>query len=308
MALTLNASAFAQDDDLYFVSSKQKQEKQVEEPRRATYTPIQEKQDETNWAEGRGNGEWDVDTYNRRDTKADTANAELSLDEENDYGIYTTRIVRFHSPRVGVYVSSPYYVDVYDYWYDPWFYNTWYDPWYTPWYGWGWHAGYWPGWYGWGWHYPHYHYGWGWNWGWHHPHYDYAWGWGHRAPSNARYGRNGGWISYSGRPAESGNRYTGRPVSGNRYGYRPSRDFGNNYNNSTRPSRNFGNDRNNSNISRPSRNFGNSNTSRPARSFGNDNNASRPSRSNFSAPSRNVGGGSVGGGRSGGGRSFGGRR
>lgn len=298
-AFVTGVCSYAQDDDLYFVPSKSdKAEAEPDKPGRATYTPLAETES-SNWAENREDYR-DVDDYNRRGHRADTTLRYNDEDESEDYGTYTTRIVRFHSPRIGVYVSSPYYIDVYDYWYDPWYYSTWYDPWYAPWYGWGWHSAYyWHSW-GWGWHYPHY------GWGWHYPHY--GWGWAHHAPSNARYGHNGGWVSYSSRPASGGTRYAGREY-GNRYGNgRPSRNFGNNYNNNARPSRNYGNDL------RPSRNYGNSNDrdSRPSRSFGTDRNTSRPSRSfernsspsrnsggHFSAPSRNSGGS--------GGRSIGGR-
>ena len=57
---------YAQDDDVYFVpSSKQHTAKAVQPAEdRSTYTPIPS--DETNWAEGRGDGGRDVDAYNRR--------------------------------------------------------------------------------------------------------------------------------------------------------------------------------------------------------------------------------------------------
>ena len=61
----------------------------------------------------------------------------------------TERIILFHSPSVGVVISSPYY---WDYYYDPWWYGSWRWPyyawsswwWYDPWYpGWGWGPPYW---------------------------------------------------------------------------------------------------------------------------------------------------------------------
>lgn len=61
-------------------------------------------------------------------------------DDGYEDGYFTSRLVRFWSPRVGVYVSSPFYMDYYDLCYDPFYYGY-----ASPWYGWGW-----SGWYGWG--------------------------------------------------------------------------------------------------------------------------------------------------------------
>lgn len=312
MALAMSAFTFgialAQSDDVYFVPSKaDKAKSKTETVEASTYTPLPYNSNESdgvsehdNWADGRGNGHWDVDQYNRRneDGNYSSDNDTLADDAYSDgYGdnSCTSLIVRFHSPRVGVYVSSPYYWSLYDPWFDPWFYDSWYSfGWPATYYGWGWRPWRW-GYYGW---YDPWYPGWGWgpSWGWY-PHYhgpSYAW--------NAQRGPHGGFVAYgNGRASRPGFSNSVRP-SGTRYAnYRPSRNFGNGltnrpsrsaYRDSYRPSRNFGNS-----SSVPSRNYNNRPSYTPSRSFGNS--GARPT---FSSPSRSFGGGS------GGGRSFGGRR
>lgn len=145
LLLTLCLSSlgtYAQDDDVYFVpSSKDKTETNdtYTASGRSSYTPITGSDDPTfqqsDWAAGRGNGRWDVDAYNRRGRNykgngvADTLTSQQTYDQgyEDGYedGSCTARIVRFWSPRAGVYVSSPYYMDYYDlyYTYDPFYYG-----------------------------------------------------------------------------------------------------------------------------------------------------------------------------------------
>ncbi len=268
LAAAMSATSYAQDDDVYFVPSRQK-ENTVQEKNslRSGYEPIENGTDagsDSNWAAGRGNNGWDVDAYNRRTsaygsgaTPADTAMAEsYDLADDSD-GLYTTRLVRFHSPTFGIYVSSPYYALVTDYyWADPWLRPWGYDYWYGSWYGWGWSPFY----------YGSY---WGSPW-WHSHWWDYGWAWhpvgpGHGPAWNPRPGRPRYWSSGS--------------------GYRPSRDYASNrYGTTSRPSSrrytttgsNGG--RYNSAATRPSRTFGNS-----SRSWGSGNNASNTSR-----PSRNY--------------------
>ena len=140
---------YAQDDDVYFVpSSKDKIESNDTyhaEVGRSTYTPITTNDDDafsqSNWAKGRGNGKWDVDTYNRRGKKYNQ-NVDDTLSSQEGYdqgyadgyedGSCTARIVRFSAPRAGVIVSSPFYWDYYDICYDP-FYYGYGSPW-----SWGW--------------------------------------------------------------------------------------------------------------------------------------------------------------------------
>lgn len=332
MALVAAPAALAQSDDVYFVPSKaDKQDKAAQAEGSAvgtsSYTPLPPSQQQGSgeydtWADGREGGPWDVDAYNRRtggesQQRGDSLAAQEGYAEGGGYAAdnsCTSLIVRFHSPTVGVYVSSPYYLDFYDPWFSPWGYDPWWG-WPASWWGWGWPASY----YGWGWRPWGWGYG-GWYGGWYDPWYA-GWGWGpswgwypphHHGPSyawNAQRGPRGGFVAYGNRPSSSrpsaGSSFN-RP-SGNRYaGYRPSRNFGTG---GSRPSRSYNN-------SRPSRNFGTTTTS-PSRSFGNGNNGNRsfssPSRSfgggggSYSSPSRSFGGGGGGGAR-GGGRSFGGRR
>ena len=329
-------STYAQDDDVYFVpSSKHKTQttdSYTADP--SSYTEIggaeQQTYQSSHWADHRGNGNWDVDSYNRRGRNyrgqaySDTTTAQRSVtsqrqsydDGYNDGyedGYYTSRLVRFWSPRVGVYVSSPFYMDYYDLCYDPFYYGY-----ASPWYGWGWSGWYgWGSWYGWR---PYYSswYGWGWH-GWYDPWWGPSYAWRPRDwwyPSNAHKGPVGGYVAYG------GSRGTGTSNGSYRNTYRPSRSFssgmnrGNsnrreNYAGSTRPSRQFGTQPSRqTDMQRPS--SLQREQSRPSRSFGNSSNQSAPSRS-FSTPSRsNSGSFGGGGGRSfgggGGGRSFGGRR
>lgn len=320
--------AYAQDDDVYFVPSSkaETEEKETYTAPRSSYTTIDEDErfGESNWAEGRTGGNRDVDDYNRRGRNykggdADSVQDRQSYDEGYDDGYedgsFTSRLVRFWSPRAGVYVSSPYYMDYYDLcYYDPWYYGYG-SPWswgWSGWYGWG-------SWYGWRPYYSSLYWGWGWG-GWYDPwwgggwHHGHGWYPSHWYPSNAQRGPLGGYIAYGGRRGSgatgtAGNRthYSGRPSSSFGYtgrgnggrgtfgtsGSRPSRNFGN----STRPSRNYG-----------TNGFGNrsdkSGTSRPSRSFGNSEPSRSSNRSSFSSPSRSSGsfnrGSFGGGGRSGG--------
>lgn len=338
---------YAQDDDVYFVPSSEDNTENSDTyiaPKRSTYTPITSSEDETyeqsNWANGRGNCGRDIDEYNRRgknynsSVQSDTSitnGAQRIYDEGYDDGyedgMYTSRIVRFYSPRAGVYVSSPYYLDYYDFYYDPWYYgyaSPW--PWtWSGWYGWG-------SWYGWRpWHSSWY---WGWNDPWYH---DYCFGWGghgwrpeHWIPANAERGPVGGWVAYGGRRG-SGQAVATASAHRSSYSSRPSSRLGFNSSQSTgtrstysgkgnyRPSRSFGNSSRsvNGNSTNRSTTRSSQSSERSSRSFSNSNSSQRSSSSSrsFSSPSRSSGfsggrsGGFSGGGHSGGGgRSFGGRR
>ena len=335
-------STYAQDDDVYFVPSS-KDRVETQQPTslgQSSYTGISDEEADqqtfqsSHWADNRGCGKWDVDAYNRRGrnykgshyaTTNDSTSAQSQAQSprstyddgyEDGYedGYYTSRLVRFWSPRVGVYVSSPFYWDYYDLCYDPFYYGY-----ASPWYGWGW-----SGWYGWGsWYGWRPYYAWGWGSPWYAPWWGPGHGFypGHWIPSNAQRGPVGGYIAYGG--SRGAGQANGQR---NNFGFsntRSSSSWGSlnkgqngrtNYGNATRPSRQFGIS------SQPSRSYNNrqqpsqrTDQQRPSRSFGNT--PSSPSRS-FSMPSRSTGGfsggGSFGGGRSfgggGGGRSFGGRR
>jgi len=348
--------AFAQDDDVYFVPSSEDNTQSSDTytaPGRSSYAPIPsddaEASSQENWADGRGNCGRDVDEYNRRgknykgNVLADTLTGQdlynQGYDDGYEDGSCTARIVRFWSPRAGVYVSSPYYLDFYDLCY--------YDPWY---YGYGWPYAYaWSGWWGWGsWYgWRPWHSSWYWGWGgWGDPWWGgpgYAWGghgWRpeHWIPSNAERGPVGGWIAYGGRrgsgPATASNARSGisgrssstlglagrrgfgtRGSLGGSSNARTSRSFGNS-------SRSFGSSSRSGKSFTPSRSTSDrsQSSSRSSRSFSNERSSrsySQPSRSSSSYSSGGYGGGSGrsfvgGGGRSGGGggggRSFGGRR
>lgn len=322
VALTAGGTAMAQDDDVYFVPSKSKKVEtssaNTSETLRSSYVTIQNPRTVVVTDNNR-NSSWDVDAYNRRGHNVDTTSygdGVLAADDEVADGTCTSLIVRFHSPRAGIYISSPYYSLLTDYYWDgPW-YTAWYDPfYYTGWYGWGgWpfyyggpfhHYAYWhsPWWYGAGWH------GAWWGWG-----ADFAWG-GWRAPHHemrpAMAFRDGGRNSFRPSRDYSGNRnyMAARSTRNTPSGMGVGRNsgVGNGSNSSYRPSRSY-----TGNTSRSSE----SNTSRSGRSYStpstqSHSNSSMPSRS-FSSPSgggRSFGGPS-GGGHSGGGggRSFGGRR
>lgn len=346
LALCLSSlSTYAQDDDVYFVpSSKDKTQSNdtYTAPGRSSYSPISENEDNStfqssNWANGRGNGKWNVDDYNRRgrnykNNLPDTLNSQQTYDQgyEDGYedGSCTARIVRFWSPRTGIYVSSPYYMDYYDLCYDP-FYYGYGSPWSISWSGWwGWGS-----WYGWRPYYSNW-YGWGWG-GWYDPWYSpwYNYGWG---------GWHGGWTAWRPSHIDGGNWHVGNTRQpfinannrtsasngfggrGNNFGFsnnRPAqRGTFNGVNNRTsvngstsRTPRTYGNFDTNSRSNRsnrsnsytPDRNSS-TQTSRPSRSYNSTPSYSTPSRGSFGGGF--SGGGNFGGGSRGGGRSFGGRR
>lgn len=85
------ATAWAQDDDVYFVPSEKAQSssqpKHTQKHAYDTYDPVANDNDfqESNWAEGRGNGNWDVDSYNRRGK-----NYKGQCDEEKSNAVIAT--------------------------------------------------------------------------------------------------------------------------------------------------------------------------------------------------------------------------
>lgn len=317
LAASVSLPLHAQDDDVYFVPSKSKKEV------RTDYRPAV-RQSEVDMLETSAGtsatsrstiSEDDVDAYNRRYRPADTLSSAAveDVDDAANYSSsesYTIRLVRFHSPSVGVWVSSPYYAvvtdDLYaDIWLDPWdlYYSPWYSPYYRPYWGWGWSScsSFW------------WSYGWGWDPYWHHHHYP-IW----HYPHHPIY--PGGHPGYAWRPS---GRPSSRPIGDGRLSYRPSREYGQSSGRlvSGRPSRSYSTTPSSGrgvSTTRPSRQIGTSTRtttpsnqrdySSPSRSLGS---SERPSRS-YSSPSRSMGGsfggGSVSSGRSmGGGRSVGGR-
>lgn len=182
LALITSLSMQAQDDDLYFTPSKKKKGQNMN----ATVTSVRSNQQSVSTTNTRptlavyNNNSRDEDEYNRRDANYAGAwqtdgGAQDSLigsvdtvyevspdmyDPESDF-VYSRRLLRFHSPRFGFALSSPYYWDlvygygVYNYLYDPFYWDL-YDPFYWD-YGWG-YGWSWRPWYStfYGWHSPYY--------------------------------------------------------------------------------------------------------------------------------------------------------
>lgn len=195
----------AQDDDMYFTPTKKKNvtpsSTAAGPVRRPVRTIIADDPVDIAVYNTRSR---DDDEYNRRYVgtyqtsggyDADTLAADTlyggtaEYDDEDDY-LYSRRILRFRSPRVGIAISSPYYWDLvysygaYDYIYsDPYYYDPFY--WHYGW-GYGWCWGPWSSWYGpmWGWHHPHAWTYWGWGPSWHHAHH----GWAHAVPNRYQRG------------------------------------------------------------------------------------------------------------------------
>lgn len=192
LALTTVLSMNAQDDDLYFVPQTKKANSGV-------YTAPSNRSGDITTVTAQppvlavyGNSTRSEDEYNRRyrtdvdswqisggegDSLAYAENPD-SLDAydinnpERDY-LYSRRILRFHSPRLGFYVASPYYWDlVYGYGAFDYYYTSYYDPffWDSGW-GYSYASAPWNYWYG-----P--------IWGWSHPAHWETWGYGPRWSSH----------------------------------------------------------------------------------------------------------------------------
>ena len=249
MMLALPIGITAQVDDLYYVPTKKKAKKETKsaigearpaivEPATAT-SGTQVTRITTNGSDNRIVNGRNEDEYNRRTLpsedyayEADTTYTE-ETSTQSDY-TYSTRIVRFHSPRRSTIVSSPLYWNVvyeaeldnwtiYDdgvYWdiYPEYSYTTYYS---TPWYyhSWpiNWHMGFSWGFYGWH-HQPWY---WTYNpWYWGYPCEWYSFGWGLHHHHHGLSGHGHGWF----RPSHGGYRnasYTGRNSGGQRGSYVP---------------------------------------------------------------------------------------
>ena len=207
LALITSLSMQAQDDDLYFTPSKKKSQDM-----NATVTSVRSNQQSASTQSSRpalavyNNNSRDEDEYNRRNVNYAGAwqtggGAEDSLvaqvdtvyvtspdmyDPEADF-IYSRRLLRFHSPRFGFALSSPYYWDlvygygVYNYLYDPFYWDL-YDPFYWD-YGWG-YGWSWRPWYSsfYGWYSPYYYNSWYaprlWGWTYWGPRTTWGIGWG----------------------------------------------------------------------------------------------------------------------------------
>ncbi len=173
--------AMAQDDDgMYFVPEK----KTVEVKKESKSTVTKVNRSTTPSVAVYNSSPRNEDEYNRMSAPSDSDYEEdydeVAYDEEDDFRL-SRRIVRFHSPRVGLAISSPFYWDLaysygaYDYVYDVYAYDPFF--WDYGWrYGWSWGAWH-------SWHAPM----WGWSACWHwdpwcHWGYGPAWG-GHHGPA-----------------------------------------------------------------------------------------------------------------------------
>ncbi len=238
----LAASIFAQDEVYYIPSKEVRQIKTTDGAVVSRATPVATKA--MHYQETR-----DVDDYNRRTTVsydstydyADTlTTVESTFDDTEVAYCCTKKVMRFHSPSVGVIVTSPYYWEVcygdvwdvyYDTWawtcpsfvwwsyaYDPWHYNRWYYRtcwdftwgWYDPWYS---HAY-------WGWSRPIY---WGWSRPVFNPHHLGRPMWAHRDYGHGHgylhgFGRHDAGHTYAGRGFDHGVNHRGGAFGGRDYG------------------------------------------------------------------------------------------
>ncbi len=182
--LLMPALAMAQDDGMYFTPEKPVTKTNVREASVNNKRTIYTKPSVSVY----NNSSRNEDEYNRMYVPAEEEYVDdydrVDYDDENDFAL-SRRIVRFHSPRIGLAISSPFYWDVvysygaYDYLYDTYAY----DPFFWD-YGWryGWSWGAWHSWHGpmWGWapvnHWHSWHYGPACHW--HHWGHGPAWGHG----------------------------------------------------------------------------------------------------------------------------------
>jgi hypothetical protein len=269
---SLPLSMMAQDDDMYFVPTKENVAKETKNYGMPTNT----------YYSGSNRS---VDDYNGRLSSSVTPIDSVGKEVETDDYKYTRQLSRFddYTPSQAYWEgyrdgrwSSPWYYGRYGWystWYDPW-YISWYDPWYDPWY----YGGY---------------YGWSssWRYGWYGSYYR---PWGYYSWYTPIY-------YYGGRHVTTRHRFhANRNVNGtSAFGNGSGRPRGSNNRGG------FGNSRNNSNRSTTTSTFGNSrsnSTGFGSRSSSSSNSSFGSSRSSSSSSGGSRGGGSFGGGsRSGGG-------
>ncbi len=198
----------AQDDDLYFTPDMNGVVEEVQANKPSTGRVDDSVYENSKYSVYNTNAR-DEDEYNRRynfsggyqteggsdysldyESNDTVFNTDTIYDDTDDYA-YSRRILRFHSPRVAVALSSPYYWDlVYGYGVYDYLYDAYYDPFFYSWgWGYGWSWGPWSCWYGglWGWHHPYHWSYWGWGPGWRHHGY-----WGGYAWNHGRYSDRGG--------------------------------------------------------------------------------------------------------------------
>ena len=273
---SLPLQLMAQDDDMYFVPTKENVAKEAENygmPKKTYYSGSNRS----------------IDDYNGRQSSSITPIDSTGQKVETEDYQYTRQLSRFddYTPsqaywegyRDGRWMSPWYYgrYGWYSTWYDPW-YISWYDPWYISWYDPWYYGGYYS------WYSP-------WRYGWYRPYYHYYGGRSYRPSSHQRFHAN--------------RHVTGTSAFGNGFGRnRSTGSFGNRSNNGT-----FGNS-SRSTINRTTTDNGRFSGLRNSTGFGSGNRSSSSNSSGSFGSSRSSsssGGGSRGGsfggagGRSGGG-------
>ncbi len=307
LGVSLPVLTMAQDDDLYFVPSKETKAKAANTygmPTDTYYCGSKRSARDYN------RRSWDA-TAAASDTTAndiidfsavqgvypDSTTATAATEEDSDYTCtrkmsrfdgYTPSEAYWEGYRDGTWTGGRpgWYSAWYGSWYGPW-YSTWFDPWYDSWYFgtyWGWGAPYFYAWYS-PWRYDYYY--------WSRPH----WGWhgGYYAGSGTRYWSRAGYSHHKYLTARGGD---GARRGGTLAGYRVPRTTAQTY--GTRGTRSNAGDLGGyrSRTYNNNNNFNNNNFSSGSRFF---------NRSSSGGGFRPSGG--FGGGRSvGGGHSYGGRR
>ena len=164
----------AQDDDMYFVPSKEnvaQEAKTYGMPKNTYYSGSQRSVDDYNrrvWSsatpiDSAGN---DIINFSAvRGVYPDSSYVETSTADDYKYAKRLSRFEGYTSPDVAYWegyrdgrYTSPWYYSSYYSWYDPWY---WDDPWYYGRYGWyGYYGGWYHPWYYGGWYRPYYYGGW----------------------------------------------------------------------------------------------------------------------------------------------------
>lgn len=268
---SLPLQLMAQDDDMYFVPTKENVAKEAENfgmPKKTYYSGSNRS----------------VDEYNGRLSSTVTPIDSTGQEVESEDFQYTRQLSRFDD-----YTPSQAYWDGYrdGRWSSPWYYgrygwySTWYDPWYDPWYA-SWYD---PWFYGgyYGWYSP-------WHYGWYSSYYYRPWGYySWYGPYHRYYGGRSYNVSHTKSPSinyyNRRNYYndgTRRTSDGRRVGTRSG-----NVGSGMRPSSNSGN-------------FGSGNRSSSS-SFGGSRSSSGSGMHSSGGGMRSSGGGMRGGGSSGGG-------
>ena len=283
---SLPLQLMAQDDDMYFVPTKENVAKEAENygmPKKTYYSGSNRS----------------IDDYNGRLSSTVTPIDSTGQEVETEDYQYTRQLSRFddYTPsqaywegyRDGRWLSPWYYgrYGWYSTWYDPW-YISWYDPWYDPWYYGGYYS--WSSPWRYGWYSSYYYRPWGY-YSWYRPYYRYYGGRSYRPTAHQRFHANRNVTSTS--------------AFGNGFGRnRSTGSFNNRSNNGT-----FGNRSTTSRTTTNNRVF---NGSRNSTGFGSNNRSSSSSSGSFGTSRSSVGGGGSrggsfggGGGRSGGGGRFG---